>query len=103
VDWVSPGQASILVRQGALILDVRMPEEFKDRAVKDATNVPLYVLRERAQEFERGRKVVVYCNTGERSAAAAFILAKMGMTVFALQGGLSAMIKQIGKGAAAKA
>jgi CRP-like cAMP-binding protein len=98
VDWVSPGQASILVRQGALILDVRLPEEYADRAVKGAVNVPLYVLRERAAEFERGRKVVVYCNTGERSAAAAFILAKMGMTVVALQGGLSAMIKQIEKG-----
>jgi len=99
VDWVSPGQASILVRQGALILDVRMPEEFNDRAVKGALNVPLYVLRERAaQEFERGRKVVVYCNTGERSAAAAFILSKMGMNVVALQGGLSAMVRQIEKG-----
>jgi CRP-like cAMP-binding protein len=95
VDWVTPGQASILVRQGALILDVRMPEEFNERAVKGATNVPLYSLRERASEFERGRKVVVYCNTGERSAAAAFILSKMGVPVFALQGGLSAMIKQM--------
>lgn len=99
VDWVTPGQASILVRQGALILDVRLPEEFNDRAVKGAQNVPLFQLRERATEFERGRKVVVYCNTGERSAAAAFILSKMGVAVFALQGGLSAMVKQIEKSA----
>jgi rhodanese-related sulfurtransferase len=82
------------------VLDVRMPDEFADRAVKGALNVPLYMLRERAVEFERGRKVVVYCNTGERSAAAAFILSKMGVPVFALQGGLSAMIKQLEKQAA---
>ena len=102
VDWVSPGQASILVRQGALIVDVRMPEEFDERAVKGATNIPLFQLRERAPEIERGRKVVVYCNTGERSAAAAFIFAKLGVPVFALQGGLSAMIKQLEKQGAAE-
>lgn len=100
VDWVTPGQASILVRQGAVVLDVRLPEEFSDRAVKGALNVPLFQLREKAAEFERGRKVVVYCNTGERSAAAAFILSKMGVPVFALQGGLSAMIRQLEKMAA---
>jgi len=97
VDWVTPGQASILVRQGALVVDVRLPEEFEDRAVKGALNVPLYVLREKAQDFERGRKVVVYCNTGERSAAAAFILAKIGVAAFALQGGLSAMVRSLEK------
>ena len=102
VDWVSPGQASILVRQGALIVDVRMPEEFDERAVKGAMNIPLFQLRERAPEIERGRKVVVYCNTGERSAAAAFIFAKLGVPVFALQGGLSAMIKQLEKQGAAE-
>ena len=102
VDWVSPGQASILVRQGALIVDVRMPEEFSERAVKGAMNIPLFQLRERAPEIERGRKVVVYCNTGERSAAAAFIFAKLGVPVFALQGGLSAMIKQLEKQGAAE-
>lgn len=97
VDWITPGQASIMVRQGAVVLDVRLPDEFNERAVKGALNVPLYTLRERASEFERGTKVVVYCNTGERSAAAAFILSKMGVPVFALQGGLSAMIKQLEK------
>lgn len=102
VDWVTPGQASILVRQGALVVDVRMPEEYEERAVKGALNVPLYVLREKAQEFERGRKVVVYCNTGERSAAAAFILGKIGVPVFALQGGLSAMVRILEKQAAEK-
>jgi rhodanese-related sulfurtransferase len=102
VDWVTPGQASILVRQGALVVDVRMPEEYEERAVKGALNVPLYVLREKAQEFERGRKVVVYCNTGERSAAAAFILGKIGVPVFALQGGLSSMVRILEKQAAEK-
>jgi rhodanese-related sulfurtransferase len=40
-----------------------------------------------------GSHVLVYCNTGERSAAAAFILTSMGYRVDALQGGLAAMLR----------
>lgn len=94
VEWVSPGKASIVVRQGAGVIDVRMTEEFDERAIKGSVNMPLFRLREYASQLEKGRKYVVYCNTGERSAAAAFILQKMGFDACALQGGLSAMIKQ---------
>ncbi|HSX60087.1 MAG TPA: cyclic nucleotide-binding domain-containing protein [Tahibacter sp.] len=95
VDWLTPGKASIFARQGAIVLDVRMPEEFEQRAIKGALNTPLYTLRETVNEYDRAKKYVVYCNTGERSAAAAFIMAKMGFEVYALQGGISGMIKQI--------
>lgn len=94
VEWATPGKASILVRQGAGVIDVRMTEEFDERAIKGALNMPLFRLREFASQLEKGRKYVVYCNTGERSAAAAFILQKLGFDACALQGGLSAMIKQ---------
>ena len=97
VDWLTPGKASIFARQGAVVLDVRMPEEFAQRAIKGAINTPLYTLRETVNEFDRARKYVIYCNTGERSAAAAFIMAKMGFETYALQGGISGMIKQIDK------
>ncbi|HVJ63195.1 MAG TPA: cyclic nucleotide-binding domain-containing protein, partial [Tahibacter sp.] len=97
VDWLTPGKASIFARQGAVLLDVRMPEEFAQRAIKGAINTPLYTLRETVNEFDRARKYVIYCNTGERSAAAAFIMAKMGFETYALQGGISGMIKQIDK------
>ena len=36
VEWLTPGKASILVRQGAGIVDVRLPEEFDERAIKGA-------------------------------------------------------------------
>ncbi|MCB1568177.1 MAG: rhodanese-like domain-containing protein, partial [Xanthomonadales bacterium] len=37
---------------------------------------------------------IVYCNTGERSSAAAFILTRMGFDAYALQGGLFGMLRQ---------
>jgi len=97
VDWLTPGKASIMARQGAVVLDVRMPEEHGQRSIKDALNVPLYTMRETVSEFDKSKKYIVYCNTGERSAAAAFILSKMGFEVYALQGGLSGMIRQMEK------
>jgi len=95
VDWLTPGMASIMARQGAVVLDVRMREEHEQRAIKDAVNVPLYTMRETVTNFDKSKKYIVYCNTGERSAAAAFILSKMGFEVYALQGGISGMIRQM--------
>jgi rhodanese-related sulfurtransferase len=37
--------------------------------------------------------VIVYCNTGERSAAAAFVLSRLGHDVSAIHGGLAAMLR----------
>lgn len=96
VEWLSPGQASILARQGAVVVDVRLPSEHEQRAIKGSVNIPLARLREEAAErFDRQQKFVVYCNTGERSAAAAFILTRLGYAeVYALQGGLAGMLRQ---------
>jgi len=97
VEWMSPGKASILVRQGAGIIDVRMPEEYDERAIKGSINMPLGRLREYAPELDKEKSYLCYCNTGERSAAAAYILTKLGFEAFALAGGLSGMVKQMDK------
>lgn len=97
VEWLTPGIASIMARQGAVVIDVRMPDEHAERAIKDSINLPLYTLRESVADHDRSKKYIVYCNTGERSAAAAFILSKQGFQVFALQGGISGMIRQLEK------
>ena len=79
---------------GAALLDVRMPEEHAQRAIDGSVNVPLYRLREDiAAVLPPGARVVVYCNTGERSAAAAFVLKRLGYEVSALHGGLGAMLR----------
>lgn len=104
VEWLTPGQASILTREGAVVVDVRMPAEHEQRSIKGAINVPLFRLREdAAEQFDKARKYIVYCNTGERSAAAAFILTKLGFDVYALQGGIAGMMRQGGAAIAAAA
>lgn len=102
VHWVLPADAARLVKNGAIILDVRMPEEYAQRGIDDAVNIPLYRLREDANlALPTGSNLVVYCNTGERSAAAAFILNGLGYTVHALHGGLGAMLRMLAANQAA--
>ena len=52
VDWVNSDQALSVMRQGGVLLDVRMPQEYGERAIKGAINAPLYTLREAAVDFE---------------------------------------------------
>ncbi|HET9047750.1 MAG TPA: cyclic nucleotide-binding domain-containing protein [Chiayiivirga sp.] len=95
VEWVNPAQASLLARTGAVLIDVRLPAEFEQRAIRGAINLPLFRLREDVVDrFNPNDKLIVYCNTGERSSAAAFILTRMGFDAYALQGGLFGMLRQ---------
>ncbi|MGQ0800910.1 MAG: cyclic nucleotide-binding domain-containing protein [Pseudomarimonas sp.] len=98
VEWLNAGQAALLARGGASVVDVRMPSEHAQRAIKGSVNIPLFRLREDvSQRFPRSAKLIIYCNTGERSAAAAFILTRLGYAeVYALQGGLGSMLKHDG-------
>jgi CRP-like cAMP-binding protein len=96
LSWVLPSEAAKLAQLGAALVDVRMPEEHAQRAIDGSINVPLFRLREDiAGVLPSGARVVVYCNTGERSAAAAFVLKRLGYEVSALHGGLGAMLRLI--------
>jgi len=75
---VSGTQARSLVGDGAQLIDVRTPAEFKAGHVSGATNIPLSLLPVRMNELDRERPVVVYCRSGGRSASAGGILTKAG-------------------------
>lgn len=90
--WVTPEQAEQLVaKEGATWLDVRLPSEFQNLAVESAVNVPLYFIRLKLSTLDQSRPVVVYCDTGRRSSAAAFILVEKGFDAYVLKGGLGSM------------
>lgn len=91
VDWITPGQASALLGHGGQILDVRLEEEFEQTRIKGALNAPLFRLREAMSKQSKNSPYVVYCESGERSASAAFILNKLGYKAYAIRGGLSSV------------
>ncbi len=94
IKWLLPAEAAKRAQDGATVLDVRLPEEFAQRSIAGALNIPLSRLREEAPSLlSPGRPVIVYCNTGERSAAAAFVLSRLEFDVSAMHGGLAAMLR----------
>lgn len=68
--------------QGALLLDVRTPHEYAQGHLSNAINIPVQELPGRLGELgdDRTRPVVVYCQSGSRSAAAARSLQAAGFT-----------------------
>jgi len=93
IDWIDQKEAEAMLAQGAGLLDVRTSEEFARGAIRKAHNVPLYRIRQAAPELDPAKKYVVYCQTGSRSAIAAFMLNQRGFDIYALKGGLSALQK----------
>lgn len=93
IDWVEQKEAEAQLAQGAGLLDVRTSEEFARGAIRSAQNVPLYMIRKAISMLQPDRKYVVYCQTGSRSAIAAFMLNQRGFDTYALKGGLSALKK----------
>jgi phage shock protein E len=72
-------RARELVSQGWILLDVRTPEEFQRGHPEPAVNVPVQQLAQRLGEVGLpGTRVVVYCQSGGRSAMAADLLRRSG-------------------------
>lgn len=77
---------------GALWLDVRFPAEYRQDGLPGAMNIPLNELRDALPGLSRNREYIVYCQTGRRSSAAAFLLSQRGLRACLLEGGLKSMI-----------
>jgi CRP-like cAMP-binding protein len=90
VKAVPLAEARTLAQGGAGLIDVRTEDEFRQGAIKGAVNLPLYLLRAKASALDPARRHIIYCDTGKRSTAAAFLLAQRGFDICVLQGGLAA-------------
>jgi rhodanese-related sulfurtransferase len=81
------------VRGGALWLDVRYPSEYQYDRLPGAINVPLAEVRNMFAVLDKSKEYIAYCQSGRRSAAAAFLFAQRGFKVWVLEGGLKAVEK----------
>jgi rhodanese-related sulfurtransferase len=79
------------VRKGALWLDVRYPSEYQYDKLPGAINVPLAEVRNMFAVLDRSKDYIAYCQSGRRSAAAAFLFAQRGFKVWVLDSGLKAV------------
>src|SRR6185437_3180561 len=89
LQWVSNDQAREIIAKGGRWLDVRLPSEHQNLSIEGALNIPLYFIRLKLSALDRNIPYVVYCDTGRRSSAAAYILVERGFDAYVLTGGLT--------------
>lgn len=81
-----PAAARALIDAGAVVIDVRSPEEFAEGHLAKAVNLPVAQVDSRISEVatlvggDRSRPVVVYCAAGGRAAKAKRALETAGFT-----------------------
>jgi rhodanese-related sulfurtransferase len=90
-DGVDVKQAQSMNKQGALLLDVREPDEYSALHAPDAKLIPLGQLNTRLQEIAayKDKPIVVMCRSGRRSAQAVSLLKEAGYSqVSNIKGGI---------------
>ena len=106
---LSAAAAVPLMNQGALLLDIRAKDAYEAGHIGEARNLPEAELASAADTLKKWREknVIVYCDSGMRSATAARTLSKLGFPkVFSLAGGIEGWRKDnlpVVKGAPGKA
>ena len=93
LERIGDSEAGARVAAGAGLIDVRLESEFGRANLKGSVNIPLAQLRIKVAQLDPKRKYIVYCDTGRRSAAAAFLLAERGLDVALLKDGIPALLK----------
>ena len=75
-------QGATMQQQGALLLDVREPDEFAQGHAPGATLIPVGQLQTRIAELTayKDKPVALICRSGNRSGLAQMLLARAGFT-----------------------
>ncbi|HEY1899232.1 MAG TPA: cyclic nucleotide-binding domain-containing protein [Steroidobacteraceae bacterium] len=89
LQWTNYDQARDIVARGGRWLDVRLPSEHQNMSIEGSLNIPLYFIRLKLSTLDPKTPYVVYCDTGRRSSAAAYILVERGFDAYVLRGGLT--------------
>jgi phage shock protein E len=84
-----------LVKNGAQIIDVRTPGEFKGGHIKGAVNIPLQNISSQMNRIRKDKPVITCCASGMRSSSAKSILISNGYSDVYNGGGWVSFQKKI--------
>ena len=88
---INQGVKEYTATPGAVLLDVRTAEEYRDGHIHGSKNVPLQTIDKVSSVAENKDTVLfVYCHSGARSRQAAGLLQRMGYTNVNNIGGIAA-------------
>lgn len=69
-----------LMKNGAIILDVRSKGEFQNGHIRDAINISVDTLSKNLNKLNKNKPIITCCASGMRSASARSILKSNGFT-----------------------
>ena len=84
-----------LVKEGAVIIDVRTKHEFQDGHIKGSINVPLNNLSNHYSKLKKDTPIITCCASGVRSAQAVNILKSNGFSEVYNGGGWGSLQNKI--------
>ena len=91
-----PDYKALIEEQGALIIDVRNPHEYKAGHIKNSQNIPLDNIASKTDHIsKKGKPIVTVCASGRRSGIAAKILKNAGIEAYN-GGGWSSLKSRLG-------
>lgn len=70
-----------MMRQGAQVVDVRLPHEYQHSALRGSVNIPLPAIQHAMKQLDKNTPVLVYCCSGQRSGTAKRILEACGFVL----------------------
>ena len=88
INYISHSEIAAKLESGAILLDVRTPDEYKKRHLTSSLNEPFFSLRMQIKTFDRRNDILVICTNGKTSEAAAFLLLRHKLTAFVVEGGM---------------
>lgn len=89
VDTIQAKDAKAMVEIGkAQWLDCRYEMEYSEHHIPGAQHLPLDQLRNQTKQLDPDKTHIVYCRSGRRSAAAAYLLRERGFKAYSLVGGI---------------
>ena len=72
-----------LIKDGAILIDVRTPEEFNSGHINGSTNVPLDKIKSKIKKLENLNKPVIFCcASGVRSGQATSYAKSRGVNAY---------------------
>lgn len=87
-----------LVKQGAIILDVRTKAEYQHGHIKGSQNIPLNMLPNHYLKLKKDETIITCCASGMRSASAKSLLQSNGFSRVYNGGGWSSLQNKIPRG-----
>ncbi|MBX2924466.1 MAG: rhodanese-like domain-containing protein [Chitinophagaceae bacterium] len=79
----SPEDFKSLIKEGALIIDVRSPAEFAGGHIEGSINIPLDEMQRHIASLKsKNKKIITCCRSGNRSGAAKNVLSEHGLITF---------------------